>query len=160
MLSFVRAVNSEINNTSLVLAFDGFGHRMLFTGDAEVDSWRQMLADSKIRKFIAGTTVYKVSHHGSGNGTPRSVWNLIARPKPAGRRLVTLLSTKSGIHGSESKQSEVPRADLVHAMESQSVLFDTRNLGAGLRAAGARYAELKLTRQGVEMDTAMIDTAA
>ncbi len=159
MLSFVRAVNSDINNTSLVLAIDGFGHRMLFPGDAESDSWRQMLADPRLREFLSGTTLYKASHHGSGNGTPRSVWQLLARRRPKAQPLVTLLSTRSGIYGSEEKRSEVPRTDLVEAFEARSLLLDTRK-ATGRAKGGVRYVQFDLRRPGEQDGPDMLKQAA
>ena len=147
MLSFVRAVNSEINNTSLVLMFDGFGQRMLFAGDAECDSWRQMLADARIREWVARTTLYKASHHGSGNGTPRSVWSLIAQSHPQSKPLATLLSTKSGVYGAEAKHSEVPCRELVAAFAARGRLLDTRDIRGPRRSATARYADIRLLPQ-------------
>lgn len=76
-------LDSDTNNTSLVLAFElgdpGKGQVLLFTGDAQVGNWlswrRQeyksgdvtMTADDLLRR----TTLYKVGHHASHNATGR-----------------------------------------------------------------------------------------
>lgn len=74
-------LDSDTNNTSLVLAFEigkaGEGPVLLFPGDAQVGNWLswrdqtyqfgdlEMTADDLLRR----TLVYKVGHHGSHNAT-------------------------------------------------------------------------------------------
>ena len=59
-----------INGTSLVLALEVGSAVVLLGGDAEYGTWKVILKDPEWRKLLARTTVYKVSHHGSYNGTP------------------------------------------------------------------------------------------
>jgi beta-lactamase superfamily II metal-dependent hydrolase len=72
-------LNSEVNNTSLVLAFEleKSGRTMLFTGDAQRGSW---VSWSDLSWDVDGTTItakdllarctfYKAGHHGSHNAT-------------------------------------------------------------------------------------------
>ena len=66
------ALDDAINGTSLVLAFEVADHLLLFGGDAEYGTWSELLVDDAARRLLARTTLYKVSHHGSYNGTPRS----------------------------------------------------------------------------------------
>lgn len=72
-------LNSEVNNTSLVLCFEliDSGRTLLFTGDAQRGSWlswadlawdvdgRQVTA----RDLLGRCSLYKVGHHGSHNAT-------------------------------------------------------------------------------------------
>jgi beta-lactamase superfamily II metal-dependent hydrolase len=76
-------LDSDTNNTSLVLAFElgppGLGQVLLFPGDAQVGNWlswrdqkyksadRTMTAD----ELLSRTLLYKVGHHGSHNATVR-----------------------------------------------------------------------------------------
>lgn len=60
------AANSSINNTSIVFCVEWHGNRLLFTGDAEEQSWQTMKQNNVLQKV----DFLKVSHHGSHNGTP------------------------------------------------------------------------------------------
>lgn len=76
-------LDSDTNNTSLVLAFEwgdpGKGQVLLFTGDAQVGNWlswrrqtynagkKTMTADELLRRVV----LYKVGHHASHNATGR-----------------------------------------------------------------------------------------
>ncbi len=72
-------LNDEVNNTSLVLAFElpNSGKVLLFTGDAQRGSWAswsnlswQEGDDEVTAKDLLGRcTFYKVGHHGSHNAT-------------------------------------------------------------------------------------------
>jgi len=75
-------LDSRINDTSLVLAFEftDSGRVMLFAADAQVGSWLSW-QDVKWGEgkdvvtgpdLLARTVYYKVSHHGSENGTPKA----------------------------------------------------------------------------------------
>jgi len=43
---------------------------LLFPGDAQWGAWQPLLDDADVRSLLTRTTLYKVSHHGSHNGTP------------------------------------------------------------------------------------------
>ena len=80
-LGFVRALDSHLNNTSLVLLMRFGGFTMLFPGDAEVASWMQIAgrgsaADRRaFRDSLKTVDPYKVGHHASNNATPKaSLW--------------------------------------------------------------------------------------
>jgi hypothetical protein len=60
------AIDKAANNTSLVICIEWRGWRLLFTGDAELESWEKM-DDAGLLKAV---DFLKVSHHGSHNGTP------------------------------------------------------------------------------------------
>ena len=94
------ALDDAINGTSLVLAFEVNGHLLLFGGDAEYGTWSEVLGDQDLRRLLARTTLYKVSHHGSYNGTPRS--------------FVDELLPKSAILAGVTHQSEEVAIDTSH----------------------------------------------
>ena len=62
MLSIDRAAN----NTSVVFSLEWRGWRLLFTGDAELRSWRTM----ELKDQLQPVHFVKVGHHASHNGTP------------------------------------------------------------------------------------------
>lgn len=72
-------LNSEVNNTSLVLAFElpSTGKVLLFTGDAQRGSWiswdeltwEKDGVPVSAKELLERTVFYKVGHHGSHNAT-------------------------------------------------------------------------------------------
>lgn len=73
-------INSEVNNTSLVLAIEliGTGRVLLFTGDAQRGNWFSWSrltwpvpgsGSVSAKELMARTVLYKVGHHGSHNAT-------------------------------------------------------------------------------------------
>jgi beta-lactamase superfamily II metal-dependent hydrolase len=70
MFAAATSLEDAINGTSLVFALD-FGHVcVLLAGDAEWGTWSAILDDPVARAVLSRTCAYKVSHHGSFNGTP------------------------------------------------------------------------------------------
>lgn len=130
LLEIVRALDTAMNNTSVILLFEVAGRKLLFPGDAQIENWSYALSQPGIPELLADVDLYKVGHHGSLNATPRaSLWPLFIRrsadPTPRRRRLRTLLSTEGGHHGSTQRQTEVPRGTLVDALNAESDLFST-----------------------------------
>lgn len=128
---FVRALDRELNNTSVILLFRIGDFSLLFPGDAQIENWSWSLGQSRYRELLRRVNVYKVGHHGSFNATPRSLWNLFARrsrKEDEPGRLLSLLSTRSETHGSEGARTEVPRRTLVEALARESNLFCTQSL--------------------------------
>lgn len=68
-------LNSEVNNTSLVLLFElpNSGRTLLFTGDAQRGSWISWsdlgFGGRSVRDLLGDCVFYKVGHHGSHNAT-------------------------------------------------------------------------------------------
>lgn len=60
------AIDAAANNTSVVLSLQWHGWHLLFPGDAEIRSWKQMEKAGVLKPIH----FLKVSHHGSRNGTP------------------------------------------------------------------------------------------
>jgi beta-lactamase superfamily II metal-dependent hydrolase len=69
-----RFVDDNVNNASIVVRVTFGAKRFLFTGDAEVESWAQMI-DSEKDKLRAD--VLKAAHHGSSNGTTRDILDAV-----------------------------------------------------------------------------------
>ena len=133
-LAIVRAIDDALNNTSLILLFDVRGTKLLFSGDAQIEDWRYALfgaaTSPEIRASLADVAMYKVGHHGSLNGTPKTVWFGFTRRgddlKPD--RLRTMVSSLSGKHGKASRNTEVPRRKLMEALDAGSELHTTHLL--------------------------------
>ncbi len=127
LLSIVRALDTAINNTSVILLIAAGAKTLLFPGDAQIESWEYALP--KYRKYLAGVDLYKVGHHGSLNATPKTLWSGFSKRGGERRadRLTTVLSTRVGLHGSHSDGTEVPRALLVDALRRDSTLVSTQS---------------------------------
>lgn len=129
LLQLVRVLDNAINNTSLILLFECGDQRLLFPGDAQIENWEYALNTPALKKQLDAISVYKVGHHGSLNATPKSLWKLWfpedAKPKSAGRRMVSLLSTLEGKHGERENDSEVPRTKLVNALRNKTAMTST-----------------------------------
>ncbi len=71
----ILAIDKAANNTSLVVRLTIGGKVLLFSGDAEEESWEQMRA----RKLLGPVDLLKVAHHGSINGMPFEGGNSVAK---------------------------------------------------------------------------------
>lgn len=134
LLQIVRILDDAMNNTSVILLFECGSKSFLFSGDAQWENWAFALSDEKYRKLLRNIDLYKVGHHGSLNATPKSLWKLFRQRGNAQKRnrLQTVLSTKQGVHGSESRHSEVPRQSLVDELRKKSHLTTTEDFGSDL----------------------------
>jgi beta-lactamase superfamily II metal-dependent hydrolase len=63
-------IDDRPNNASIVVRLTYGNKRFLFTGDAEIESWKKMLASER-EKLRAD--VLKSAHHGSSNGTTKEI---------------------------------------------------------------------------------------
>ena len=129
MLGLVRALDKQMNNTSVILLFKAGSKSLLFPGDAQWENWAYAL-NSSLAPLLDDVDLYKVGHHGSLNATPHSMWRRFGKRGTAGRpgRMTSVLSTKHGKHGSEAKRTEVPRRTLLDALEDQTNLHNTEKL--------------------------------
>ena len=117
MLSLLRTMDGTLNNTSVILCIRIGESTLLFPGDAQIENWSWALFDAEdsreTLKLLRQTNVYKVGHHGSLNATPKTLWEEFAHKgspdTPANKRLITVLSTLEGKHGSRDEHTEVPR---------------------------------------------------
>jgi hypothetical protein len=137
LLEIVRRLDDAMNNTSVVLLFEAGGRKMLFPGDAQYENWMYALSQPQVQKDLEDVDFYKVGHHGSLNGTPRtSLWDRFTRrstDEKAARRLITLVSTEAGRHGKEDRNTEVPRKKLMTALREQSTCLSTQDRFAAER---------------------------
>lgn len=122
VLELVRILDGVLNNTSVILLFEIGKTRLLFPGDAQLESWSYALKDENTRKLLEGVTLYKVGHHGSRNATPKSLWKLIE-----GDGLRSVVSTKAGKHGRRERKTEIPRATLIEALKKYD-FYSTQEL--------------------------------
>jgi hypothetical protein len=134
MLSIVRSLDSQMNNTSLILLFEIGAKKLLFPGDAQIENWTYALSKPEVVAKLKDVDLYKVGHHGSRNATPRSMWAMFdkkskSETKPG--RLKTVMSTLPGKHGHEKDHTEVPRKSLVTALQKESELHSTDTLAEG-----------------------------
>lgn len=141
LLSVVRILDGQMNNTSVILLFEVKGKFVLFPGDAQIENWQYALSDPNTVARLADVSLYKVGHHGSRNATPRTLWNGFAARggKSMKGRLITVLSTLDHVHGSEDRHTEVPRQTLLDALGKESELHDTREIGAGALCSITRF---------------------
>lgn len=125
--ALVQAVDSALNNTSVILLLTIGKTRLLFSGDAEVEAWRWALDEApdrrQTRAAVRETDLYKVGHHGSWNATPHeTLWPVFGKTGGPGRRgrMVSVLSTKPGTHPS------VPAPALERELKQSTKLYSTR----------------------------------
>jgi hypothetical protein len=137
LLQILRALDNAMNNTSVILLIEAGDKKLLFPGDAQIENWSYALQQAEkkpsLRKKLESVNLYKVGHHGSLNATPKSLWELFKHKGPGhdNDRLVTVLSTMAGKHGSVPSGTEVPRRKLVEELYRQSDLFTTQALKKG-----------------------------
>jgi hypothetical protein len=64
-------LDNDINNTSLVLAFEMLPSQkvLLFCADAQYGNWKSWTGTPKGKDILRRTVFYKVGHHGSHNAT-------------------------------------------------------------------------------------------
>ncbi|TFW20088.1 hypothetical protein [Duganella callida] len=126
-LAIVRALDKQMNNTSVILLFETANKKILFPGDGQIENWQYALSQPKTRKLLESVDVYKVGHHGSLNATPRSMWNAFSKKGPKSRkgRMTTVLSTRPDKHGSVEAGTEVPRTTLLNELGAHTDLHST-----------------------------------
>lgn len=95
----VRAIDRAQNNTSLVFVLEFAGKRLLFPGDAELESWEIM--KKKCNHQLRNIDFFKVSHHGSHNGTPRELLNQLL-PVQRKDKATIMVSTMSRVYGTQN----------------------------------------------------------
>jgi hypothetical protein len=134
LLQLVRALDKQMNNTSLILLFETANTKLLFPGDAQIENWSYALAKDEYKTLLADVDLYKVGHHGSLNATPRTMWGIFQKKGAANKpgRLKSVLSTMPGKHGNEEKRTEVPRTTLLNELSKHTELHSTHTLGPGV----------------------------
>ena len=84
-------IDAAKNNSSIVFCLEWHGWRLLFTGDAEERSWKEM----DKRDILSPVHFLKISHHASHNGTPEDALleKLLPLIPPDARDRVAVAST-------------------------------------------------------------------
>ena len=103
-----RFIDRAQNNTSLCLLIEVAGKRLLFPGDAELESWEKI--KEHFGTGIGPLDFLKVSHHGSRNGT---AFDLMDDLLPEGRatKATVLVSTKCNVYGTKNPVPDVALLD-------------------------------------------------
>lgn len=117
-------IDKAANNTSIVFALEWRGWRLLFSGDAEIRSWKTMQREGVLKPvdFI------KVSHHGSHNGTPTdAIFDaILPAGHGAGERhaaISTWERTYSGIPHTPTNDRLRSRATLTSTLDDPEALY-------------------------------------
>ncbi|WP_292833520.1 hypothetical protein [Microbacterium sp.] len=115
-------IDAANNNTSVVVQIEWRGWRLLFSGDAELRSWRTMNGLGLLQPL----DVIKVSHHGSHNGTLEEIFDALLPPQgPDARERYALVST------ADDSFDSVPELDTLKYYADRCELVDTRDVGRG-----------------------------
>jgi beta-lactamase superfamily II metal-dependent hydrolase len=138
MLAAAASLEDAINGTSLVLALEFGDVCVLLAGDAEWGTWSKILDDPASRDLLARTKAYKVSHHGSFNGTPKQ---FVDELLPADAMSLVSL-------GPMEKWPSIPRMSLLAELESAQRLLmrsdHTPVEGADITSNGTLWVELSV----------------
>jgi beta-lactamase superfamily II metal-dependent hydrolase len=117
------AIDRAANNTSVVLELEWRGWRLLFSGDAELRSWRTMDRHGQLRPVH----FLKVGHHASHNGTPpdallEKILPMARADKRARYALVsTCAATYSGVPDDQTLSRIAGRVDRVYVTSEVEV---------------------------------------
>jgi beta-lactamase superfamily II metal-dependent hydrolase len=109
------SIDQASNNTSVVMLIEWQGWKLLFAGDAERRSWKQM---AKVG-VIEPVHFLKVSHHGSHTGMPPEgiLETLLPLPTPGETRpraaVSTFPETYSGVPDTDTRTELLKRVDLM-----------------------------------------------
>jgi hypothetical protein len=119
----ILAIDKAKNNTSLVLCLEWHGWKLLFSGDAEVRSWKEM----NKRNLLEPVHFLKISHHGSHNGTPAVTLlnKIMPLPAPDAKQRRALVSTCQETYGG------VPDGDTIELLETRCTIHSTESLDNG-----------------------------
>ena len=113
------AIDKAANDTSLVVELTWRGRRLLFVGDAELGSWKKMLASGGLQPV----DFLKVGHHGSHNGTPFDDLDALLPPREEPRQVA--VSTCCGAYNG------VPHGLTMEALGKRATVHDTRTVEVG-----------------------------
>lgn len=117
------AIDAAANNTSVVLSLKWRGWHLLFPGDAEIRSWKQMGK----AKVLEPVHFLKVSHHGSRNGTPSGelLDGILPAKPPDDRPRSALISshpdTYKDVPSKETERALVTRGVEVRSLHAEQV---------------------------------------
>jgi len=117
------AIDKAKNNTSVVFCLEWRGWKLLFAGDAEVRSWKEM----NKRELLEPVHFLKISHHGSHNGTPavELLEKIMPEHPPDNRKRWALVSTCQETYGG------VPHKDTIDLLGTRCEVTSTEPLENG-----------------------------
>ncbi len=104
-LTAASLLDRAVNNTSVMFLLQVGDALLLFPGDAQWGAWRPLLDDADVRSLLGRTTLYKISHHGSHNGTPVEVADEVFRD------VTSLLSVRP-----IERWAHIPKKELVDSL--------------------------------------------
>jgi beta-lactamase superfamily II metal-dependent hydrolase len=119
------AIDKAANNTSVVFLLEWRGWRLLFSGDAEIRSWKTMHREGVLKPVH----FLKVSHHGSHNGTPEDeIFDaILPKPAPDNRKRTAAVSTWTetypGIPHEETNDRLKTRCKFLTTLDDEDALF-------------------------------------
>jgi beta-lactamase superfamily II metal-dependent hydrolase len=119
----VFGIDAAANNSSVVFCLEWRGWRLLFAGDAEQRSWKEMHR----QKLLKPVHFLKVGHHGSSNGTPPPDLLDILLPEdpPDSRPRSAAVSTCTGSYAG------VPDGATLDLLRQRAALRSTEELADG-----------------------------
>jgi len=114
------AIDAAANNTSVVFCLGWRGWRLLFPGDAEHRSWKEM----NKREVLKPAHFLKVGHHGSFNGTPSPelLEKVLPKRAPDSRPRFAAVSTCTGSYPG------VPHAETMERLAQLCTLRSVESL--------------------------------
>jgi hypothetical protein len=127
------AIDKAKNNSSVVFTLTWNDRVLLFSGDAEIRSWRTMNKlhnDPEIPFHMEPVDFIKVSHHGSHNGTPDDdILDIILprdNPRPGSRvaGVSTCKDTYNNVPDSHTSERLLERVDELVTTESDEPFQD------------------------------------
>ncbi|HUQ31613.1 MAG TPA: hypothetical protein VM095_05800 [Pyrinomonadaceae bacterium] len=117
------AIDKAKNNTSVVFCLEWRGWKLLFAGDAEERSWKEMNKQG----VLEHVHFLKISHHGSHNGTPdvELVDKIMPETAPDNRKRWAVVSTCVDTYGG------IPHGDTINLLEARCEVKSTEPLENG-----------------------------
>lgn len=109
------ALDAFLNGESVVLALEFGAATLLFTGDAEVAAWKNIIDTPAAARIAAQATFLKVGHHGSANATPLKFLTDNLSNVPA------VISTQEG---GGTFRNNIPRKELVDELAGRMARSD------------------------------------
>lgn len=159
LFTAVKALDSFLNNQSLVVLFTFEEKKLLFVGDAQAGNWEYWMYGGTPNKapsideitaegksILSHLDFYKVGHHGSTNATP------ITAVDTMDGEFVSMCSTQADTFGSVANKSEVPRDPLMDALAKKSDVVRSDDVavtvGDGVPASSEAPAKLPKPKRG------------
>jgi beta-lactamase superfamily II metal-dependent hydrolase len=159
LLTAAKKLDSMLNNQSLVVLFEWQGKTLLFAGDAQGGNWEYWLfgsdtpdrdptrlaLSSEGQSILGSIDFYKVGHHGSTNATP------IAAVEAMGHDFAAMCSVEADTFGKVENQSEVPRAQLLTALQKKGALVRSDQIAVkegGVQVPASDHSRLPTPKRG------------